>query len=586
MARPFDAFAVTPSEVLVRVAHREDMQRLSNVDAMVLQHCDRLEPLSAHADALCQRHGAAFRVRALASLDKLRKLDLLVSERGLGEEFGRAGARSARPRMQTLYIRSSGRPRALARALASIVDGRCAEAGINRCVVIDDTQDPGLREQIDALIADAARHTDIRLVHFSADHRRKLVDTLASRTGIDGRNLDWFVRGQVDGGQRYGCGINVALLLSAGRRFGLLDDDASLHAVSGRDEVDPGELRVCSNNDYRVAFPDPGAVASPFHERPGFDPVAAHESWLGRTLGEVISGVGPRPARLADPTPSMLADSTAEGRIRFTVNGVFGDPGTRSPRWLFCQPVQQLDEWMHDEARYRGTLERRWTARCEPDLRAVVDFSLMTTTLTGIDNSTLMLPTLPHGSGEDSLLGELVRFMDPGSLQLGMPWMLEHRPEKPRHWSAEDVLRPPAPNAGLFFTDVLRALSRTARAGEHRPRADLLKQALYDLAQARERDLHSELASQVMSRRSAISMTIAQRRDEARLPDYLQRDYNQVIGAISESSDLARAGLADAAGDIREVAGRYATGTDDWMTAWNRAREIGEEDLVEQIIQS
>jgi len=585
IARPFDAFAVTPSVVLVRVAHCENALRLSNVDAMVLQHCGRLRPLSGHADELSRHHGAAFRTRALESLENLRKQGLLASERDLAEEFGQPGTPSQRPAMQTLYIRSSGRPRALARALASIVEGRCAEAGITRCVIIDDTPDSNLRKQIDALIVEVARHTALRLVHFGANHRRRLIDVLSQRAGIGRQNLDWFLRGQPDRRQRYGCGINVGILLSAGRRFGLLDDDASLQAIFGSHEADPGELRICSSNDYRAAFPHPGPVAPPFHEQSGFNPVRAHESWLGRTLGEVVSARGPRPARFADPTPATLADSRAEGRIRFTVNGVFGDPGTRSPRWLFCQPFEQLGEWMHGEARYRAALERRWTTRCEPDLRAVVDYSLMTTTLTGIDNSTLMLPTLPHGAGEDSLLGELVRFMDPGSLQLGMPWMLEHHPEQPRRWSAEDVLRPPALNAGLFFTDVLRHLSGTVRATGHPMRAGLLKQTLNDLSHACDRDLRSELARQVLSTRSAISMQLAQRRTEAALPDYLQRDYNQLIDAMSESSDLDRAHLAEAAGVIRDIAGRYATGIEDWISAWNSAREIGEEDLVDQITQ-
>lgn len=586
MAWPFDAFAVTPSEVIVRVTRCENMHRLPNVDAMVLQHCDRLRPLSAHAERLCQHHGAAFRTRALESLQNLRKRGLLASERDLTEEFGRARAHFERPRMQTLHIRSSGRPRALARALDSIVDGRCATAGITRCVIIDDTPEPSLRKQIDELIAEAATRTGIRLLHFGASHRRRLVDTLSQHAGIDSQNLDWFTRGHPDRRERYGCGINIGLLLSAGRRFGLLDDDASLQAVLGSHEADPAALGICSGNDYRAAFPDPGPVAPPFLEASGFDPVSAHECWLGRTTGEIVSGRGPKPARFEDPTPAALAEMRTEGRIRFTVNGVYGDPGTHSPRWLFCQPAQQLDEWMHGEARYRSTLERRWTARCEPDIRAVVDYSLMTTTLTGIDNSTLMLPTLPHGAGEDSLLGELVRFMDPGSLQLGMPWMLEHHPEQPRRWSGGDIVRPPAANAGLFFTDMLRILSRHAHASEHSARAGLIKQTLNDLSRACDRELRGELARQVMGTRSAVSMQIAQRRAEASLPEYLQRDYNRIIAALSESSDLDRAHLSDATDVIRDIAGRYATGIDDWISAWNSARQIGEEDLVDQITRS
>ena len=340
VARPFDACAVTPSEALVRIAHRDSMQRLANADLMILQQCDRLKSMSGHADELCRRLGAASRGQVLESLNKLRKLGLLASERDLTDEFGRAEARGAGTRLQTLYIRSSGRPRALARGLESIAGGRCADAGIARCVVIDDTTDSAARQQIDKLIADADKRTGIRILHFGTDHRSRLADTLSRHADIDRRKLDWFLSTPNGSGQGYGCGINLALLMSAGRRFGLLDDDASLQAVFGPHDADPEHVGICSSNDYRAAFPDPGPVAPPFHEPTGFDPVTAHASWLGRTMAEVISGSGPRPARFADPTPTTLALMRAEGRIRFTVNGVFGDPGTQSPRWLFCQPVR------------------------------------------------------------------------------------------------------------------------------------------------------------------------------------------------------------------------------------------------------
>lgn len=583
VARPFDAFSVTPTEAQVRVVHGETMHRLAHADVMILQQCDRPRSLSGHADELCRRDGAAFRTRALDSLQNLRKRGLLASERELLDEFGRTRTRSPRPDMEALYIRSSGRPQALARGLGSIVDGRCAEAGITRCVVIDDTPDSAKRREIDGLISDAGKHSDIRLVHLDARHRRRLVDVLSERAGIGKQHLHWFVHGRSGLGQRYGCGINTALLLSAGRRFALLDDDASLQTVIGPQDPDPAHVSICNSNDYGAAFPEPGPVAPPFREHPGFDPVSVHESWLGRTMGEIASGLGPRPARIGDPTPPILADMRAEGRIRFTVNGVFGDPGTQSPRWLFCQPIRRLTEWMQGEAGYRAALERRWIARCEPDLRVVSDYCIMTTTLTGIDDSTLMLPTLPNGAGEDALLGELVRFMDPGSLQLGMPWMLKHQPEQPRYWSAEDVARPPPLNPGLFFRHMLDNLSRTTRSDDHDSRAAILKQTLADLAHAEDREVRSELVKQVMSARSQISMLIAQQCAEASVPDYLQRDYDRLQQAIAESRDLDTAQLTTAVGVIRDTARRYAAGMDDWISVWDIARQIGGADLVDQI---
>jgi len=65
----------------------------------------------------------------------------------------------------------------------------------------------------------------------------------------------------------------------------------------------------------------------------------------------------------------------------------------------------------------------------------IVEYSLMTTTLSGIDNSDALLPTLPCGPGEDTFFGELVRFVYPATTLCEMPWMLHHQPERPRSWT-------------------------------------------------------------------------------------------------------------------------------------------------------
>ena len=151
---------------------------------------------SSFGICLSPEQRAAFRARALDSLQNLRKQGFLASEPELFGEFDRIREPGVRPGLETLYIRSSGRPNALARGLDSIVDGRCEDAGILRCIIIDDTPDSTVQRQIDELISDADKRTGIRLLHLDAGHRRRLVDVLSARADIDGRKLRWFMHGK------------------------------------------------------------------------------------------------------------------------------------------------------------------------------------------------------------------------------------------------------------------------------------------------------------------------------------------------------------------------------------------------------
>lgn len=585
LAWPFEAFWATPHEVLVRIPPDETTHRLRHDEVSVLQRCEPMQTPERHAERIVHDAGGLSRSQLIDMIERLTDRGLLATESGIIERFAGAPGADARKPMTSLFIRSSGRPQALQRALESIVRQGANGAGISDCFVIDDCHDAGIRQQIEKLIEGAAGQTRIRMTHIGPRHRDKLVTTLAAHAGVSPPRLDWFVNGQAGGGQRYGCGINVALLLAAGTRFVLLDDDACLNAVGEEspDRLEAAELT--DGHDVRPGFPEPGALQPPFREFPEFAPIQSHAAWLGKTTGEMLAGNAPAEVRPGALTARSLTDMRTGGRVRFTVNGVFGDPGTRSPRWIYCRPAAELGELFAGQARYRKLMQQRWMMRRESRLRAVLDFTLMTTTLTGIDNTSIILPTLPNGAGEDAFLGEVVRFLDPGSLQMGLPWMLRHEPETPRTWHDEDLTKPVSVNPGLFFRHVLVELAEGAGSDDSSTRAGLLKAKLCDLAASEPRELAREIFSQVMRSRTQISALLAQRKSESNLPDYLAHDYRRMIEAHAQAEDLHGVAPGPQVAEIREVAAAYADGMDDWIAAWNTAREVGQRRLVDEILQ-
>ena len=587
LAWPFDAFSVSPDEMLVHVRAGQGTHRLRRNEVSILQRCEPMQTAEQHADAILRAEDSAHSRRPLVDIiDRLTDRGLLATESSVTKQFTKSDRPSQPAPISTLIIRSSGRPRAMKRALESILRHGASGIGISTCVVIDDSRDQAMRRKIGTLIEAAAERTEIRFVHLGPEHRDRLLALLAARGSLSRQRLDWFVNGQPGTGQRYGCAINLALLLAAGSRFALLDDDASLDAIFDEPSDASDVAELTDGHDVQPGFPEPGALSPPFREYPGFSPLRPHAEWLGTTTGEMLAGNGPAKVRLAGLTSRSLAEMRSDGRVRFTVNGVFGDPGTRSPRWIYCRPATQMTELMADEQRYRDLIGRRWMARRESRLRAMLGFTLMTTTLTGIDNTSIMLPTLPNGAGEDGVLGEAVRFLDPGSMQIGMPWMLRHQPETPRHWSDADLAKPVTVNPGMFFRQQLADLAETARSDDAGARAGLLRSRLTDLAAAGPCELSSEIFSQVMSERCEIAGLLGRRANEAKLPGYLVGDYRRMIEAQTRSKSMEDVVPAGVVTDIRNTAAAYAAGIDDWIGAWNIAREIGHNEIVDEILRS
>lgn len=546
-----------------------------------------MQTADQHADAILRASGAGIsRPQLVGMIDRLADRGLLATESSVTERFAQSHRPPQRSPISSLFIRSSGRPRALKRALESVLRHEAGETGFSTCFVVDDCRDPVLRRKLRTLTEAADQRAGIRIVHLGPEHRDKLVALLAARGNLSPQRLNWFVHGQAGHDERYGCGINVALLVAAGTRFALLDDDASLDVVGEASPQASAVAELSDGHEVQPGFPDPGAVSPPFREYPEFSPLRPHADWLGTTTGQMLAGNAPADVRLAGLTSRSLTDMRPAGRVRFTVNGVFGDPGTRSPRWIYCRPTAQLTELMAGETRYRDLIRKRWMVRRESRLRAVLGYTLMTTTLTGIDNTSLMLPTLPNGAGEDAFLGEAVRFLDPGSLQIGMPWMLRHQPETPRQWSDADLAKPVTLNPGLFFRRQLADLAETARSDDAAARAGLLEGRLADLAAAGAGELAPEIFSQVMSERSEIACLLERRVHEGTLPAYLLGDYREMIEAQTRSQSIEDVAPAAAVGDVRNIASAYAGGMNDWITAWNTARAIGQREIVDEIVRS
>ncbi len=244
---------------------------------------------------------------------------------------------------------------------------------------------------------------------------------------------------------------NLALLLSAGRRLLLLDDDCVLDPRAHAQRCQSphiGSLPV-----QLMGFGDQAALNQAMKPI-DVNPFDSHLRHLGKHPQDVL---GQLEQNWQDPTWLRTLDPIARKRLNgntrvsVTVNGTCGDPGTEHMDWLYTRPsdcLTQLGQYLQQFSK-RDQIERCfWRGYNQPVL--TYDENLMTTTLTGLDNRLLLPCMLPAGRNEDLVLGNGITTLHPDALFLIDSWSLPHHPEPVRYWQ-RPTLGATSPMPGLGY---------------------------------------------------------------------------------------------------------------------------------------
>ena len=345
-------------------------------------------------------------------LDGLIQRSLFVGDDAF---LARLAAKPARvpPPMHAIFIRACDRPERLAHLFASLTDYERRHRASRRYVLIDDSRVAANRdEQRDALraFADASGCT----VHYiGKSESQKLADQLARifpHAREAARNLllhDAHPQAQRFGGGR---GRNIALLLSAGTRLGLLDDDLRLplrkpaFAQSG---FDPNpDATACTR--FCATMQDALASGTDVEE----DPFELHLNACGQTLAHCVDKDFPlRRDRLRGLNLGRLHLLSGDARIVTTHHGSYGSSRNESTLWLYhaLDPAGREEFW-RDRERYARNMQAHHIVYGVDRARItdVPGFTPFT-----MDNSTLLPCTNPVGRAEDSLAAALTHYCHP-----------------------------------------------------------------------------------------------------------------------------------------------------------------------------
>jgi hypothetical protein len=529
-------------------------------------------------------------VPGLTQQDRIRKglegiasAGLLISDQDYLKRLERVPEAEART-LHAVYIRACDRPEQLQKLLESLANYERKFRVARPIVLLDDSVEEKNRDRNRDLLREFARAVGNPVSYVGPAERAKLRQRLTKAVPQSAASLEWLLerssRTRRGGGGR---SWNIALLLSAGRMFAMLDEDFRfpLHRhADTQSGLDPNPASAASARFYRRL--DEALDAGEEQEQ---DPFEQHLEVCGNRLGAAITEADYRIDResLRGINLGRLEHLRGDARILHTLNGTCGSSGAESALWLYQLDSQSRAEFWADRDAYMRNIEAQslWYGwlRAKPATQAYFSPFLF-------DNRDMLPCTNPDGRGEDGLASAATQFCHPGSLVMHLPSAIGHAQESSRKRS-DVTMAPLTPRFNHFLRDYVSNQMGSAKASEPGRRLNLLSALTADLAASDSATMIGTLHEYLGFVRADIVERL-QNQFEL-LPDapvYWQADVRQIVR--NNGNALLGKGsprLADWDESIDETACADAARSElldmaqawrDWPAIWDVARDQGE----------
>jgi hypothetical protein len=516
-------------------------------------------------------------------LDGLTSRGLLVSDHDFLQRVTAAAPRVPAP-LRAVFIRTCDRPQQLGHLLDSLADYERRFRANRHYVVLDDSASRDAANRHRDLLREFARATGCKLTYLGNTERERLIEKLARAVPSAAAILPHLLANAA-GGRRFGGGRawNMALLLSAGARLVLLDDDHRLplrRPDMARAGLDPNPAAVPYTHFYRNIENALGAG-----EEVQSDPFELHLEATGQSLGALAAS--PRYAiersSLRGLAVSRLDHLRGDAPIRATQHGSYGSSRTESGIWLYQLAEVDRAEFVRDRDSYLRNVELGSIGYGYAQARAA---SAVTFTPFAFDNSVLLPCTNPVGRGEDALFSRVTELCHPGALMLELPVAIGHVQESQRKRSLH-TLGAHTPSFNYFVGDFVQRQLPQFNAEDPAQRLGLLAAHLRDIGAAGETGCVRQLQEYLAYTRADMIERLQHQYDGAQnAPIYWQADLRSIIEANGRAL-IAKAPprLGDwpdaidnegCARLLRDETAQLAASYDAWPALWTYAREQGE----------
>jgi len=521
-------------------------------------------------------------------LEGLVQRQLLLSDATFIERLQSGGTRAAAP-VRGVFIRACDRPAQLANLLKTLADYERRHRANQRYIVVDDSVLPAsINEQRD-LLREFARTTGCKVNYVGHAERAKLIERLAKALPrAKEATMQLTLREAHPHAQRFGGGRgwNLALLLSAGARLALIDDDERL-PLRQFEHVKPG-LDPNPSTTLEARFFGSMEQALGAGVEVEQDPFALHLDVCGQSLGALVGGQYPIGREsLRGVNLGRLDLLTPQARIVSTQNGSYGSSRTATGLWLYQLDGESRAEFWRERESYLRNAEAQHLLCGVSQARA---WEVAGFTPFAMDNSTFLPCTNPVGRAEDSLGNALTRFCLPDSLALELPVAVGHVQESARRRSGQ-TLAASQPRSNDFLRDFVRQQNGLFKAEDPGERLGLFAEVLRDLAHASERDRIEHLREYLSYVRADVIDRLQHQLEAATdAPVYWQADARAIVQANAKvlladapprladwSEDLDAAGCARLLKTELEL---FADACEHWPALWRHAAEQGDKLLT------
>ena len=412
-----------------------------------LTHCENYRSLRGHAEYLAatlpQLGGQVEPV--IPVLQQICDAGLMRSAESVLPSLLVSADKTSLPPVR-VFIITCDRPAAVERLLQSMATGS-ALALPESYTLIDDSRNPANSAQNQQLVEAHNQTGPFHVDYFGLEARERLLNHLISAEPTLEESVRFFLDRQAWGSlPTYGLSRTLALLLGAGKRVLVFDDDVLCEAV--RSPLPSGAIQFGGITGRKAAFWGSEDAQRSAKQVLNDSPVALMTRQLGATLAEglgTLSHGGLQPGALRSANGAFIRSLSPGSRILQTQCSTWGDPGTGSGHWIAELDADSIDRLLAVPEGLVATVDARacWLGYESPTL---TKHGVMSQ-LTGYDASQLLPPFLPAFRGEDSLFAFMSLTLYPDSLVLNHNWAIPHHPLEAR--GQRSLRAPIAPQGGI-----------------------------------------------------------------------------------------------------------------------------------------
>ncbi len=516
-------------------------------------------------------------------LDSLISRNLLVSDRSWLDALTSAPPRTPEP-LRAVFIRACDRPDQLANLLESLTTYERQFRANRHYVLIDDSATPEAIDRHRDLLREFARATGCQLTYLGKSEQARLVKRLAKAVPESAAVLpDLLLRPDSASGFGGGRAWNFALLLSAGARLVLLDDDQRLPLRSfdgAKAGLNPDPSAIGSARFFRNS--EEALSSGSEYES---DPFELHLQAAGQALGALAADERYAIERIALRGLSLnrLEHLRGDASVLGTLNGSYGSARTETGIWMYQLDPDSRADFVQDRDSYLRNVEAGslWHGQQQARASTAAGFTPF-----AMDNGKLLPCTNALGRGEDSLFSAVTRLIRPDALMLELPLALGHLQETQRKRSPK-TLGAHTPRFNHFVANFVQRQLPEFLAEDPGRRLRLLAANLHDVAAASEASRINLLREYLGFVRADVIERLQQSYDTAPdAPIYWQADVRTIIesnGRALVADEAPRLGdwpeSADAiacANALRDDANRLGDAFEVWPALWSHACEQGE----------